>query len=129
MFVADYRPNSLPIDLTDGFPSQYALLFPGESCASADERSGQGPYLSPKQSIWALYCRSMLLWNSCLQLRKLANHSEKAEFSISAWLEASYIEDALDAHQCSTESHLKYMTREHIFKWVDMPNRAESVLT
>ncbi|EJD03209.1 uncharacterized protein FOMMEDRAFT_168239 [Fomitiporia mediterranea MF3/22] len=103
-----------PLDLFISRPENYALLFPGEKRASADE-GHQGPYVSPKQSIWALYCRSMLLWNSCLHLRKLASDSEKAEFSVNAWLEASDIEDALDAHHCSTESHLMYMTREHVF--------------
>lgn len=58
----------------------------------------------------------MLLWNSCLHLRKNASDSDKAEFALNAWLEASDIQDALDAHKCSTESHLMYMTREHVFK-------------
>lgn len=93
---------------------QYALLFPGEKNAPADENGG--PNYSPKQSIWALYCRSMLLWNSCLRLRKSASDTEKAEFAMNAWLEAQEIADALDAHSCSTESHLIYMTREHLFK-------------
>ena len=58
----------------------------------------------------------MLLWNSCLQLHNLASDSEKAEFSVNTWLEAADVEDALDAHHCSSDSHLMYMTREHIFK-------------
>ncbi|KAI5123891.1 hypothetical protein M0805_005707 [Coniferiporia weirii] len=102
-----------PLDLFLSRPENYALLFPGEKSASADEEGG--PNYSPKQSIWALYCRSMLLWNSCLHLRKYASDTDKAEFSLNAWMEASGIQDALDAHKCSTESHLMYMTREHVF--------------
>ncbi|KAH8119434.1 hypothetical protein DFH11DRAFT_1501181 [Phellopilus nigrolimitatus] len=102
-----------PLDLFLSRPENYALLFPGEKGALADESGG--PNYSPKQSIWALYCRSMLLWNSCLHLRKSASDSDKAEFALNAWMEATDIQDALDAHQCSTESHLVYMTREHVF--------------
>nr|QWQ79357.1 Zn 2Cys6 transcription factor [Sanghuangporus sanghuang] len=104
-----------PLDLFISRPENYALLFPGEKRPSSADDGQGGPRWSPKQSIWALYCRSMLLWNSCLHLRKLASDSDKAEFSVNAWLEAADIEDALDAHHCSSESHLMYMTREHIF--------------
>ena len=58
----------------------------------------------------------MLLWNSCLNLRKSASDSEKAEFAMHAWLEAQEIQDGLDFHSCETESHLVYMTKEHLFK-------------
>ncbi len=75
-----------------------------------------GMFSSPKQSVWALYCRSMLLWNSCLRLRKLTSDNEKAEFSMEAWREAQDIQDALESHSCATDSHLTHMTREHLFK-------------
>ena len=58
----------------------------------------------------------MLLWNSCLQLHRSANDSDRAEFALNAWMEAEDIILALDAHKCETESHLMYMTREHVFK-------------
>lgn len=51
-----------------------------------------------------------------LRLRKSASDTDKAEFSMNAWLEAQDVQDALDSHSCSTDSHLIFMTREHLFK-------------
>ena len=116
---------------------QYALLLPGEkhspltyasspssessappySLSSPNNTSPMhaNPYTSPKQSVWALYCRSMLLWNSVQRLDRLEADSDKAEFAMSAWLEAADIQDALEAHSCQRDEHLMYMTREHVF--------------
>jgi len=101
-----------PLDLFLCRPDNYALLFPGEKSAVIER---DGMFSSPKQSVWALYCRSMLLWNSCLRLRKLTSDNEKAEFSMEAWREAQDIQDALESHSCATDSHLTHMTREHLF--------------
>lgn len=113
---------------------QYALLFPGEkysppsyaSSPSSDYSSAGFPLsspirtmsTSPKQTVWALYCRSMLLWNSVQRLHRFNTDAGKAEFVTGAWLEAADIQDALEAHSCRSDEHLMYMTREHVFKSV-----------
>ncbi|TDL24298.1 hypothetical protein BD410DRAFT_786409 [Rickenella mellea] len=104
--------NREPLDLFLIQPENYALLFPGEKSRAGDRNTPQ----SPKQSVWALYCRSMLLWNSCLRLRKgSASDGEKAEFAMQAWLETQEIQDTVDAHICAIDTHLLYMTREYLF--------------
>lgn len=93
---------------------QYALLFPGEKLHLSKE---SGSIQSPKQTVWALYCRSMLLWNGCLRLRKgTASDGDKAEFALQAWMETQEIQDTIDSHICAVDTHLLYMTREYLFK-------------
>lgn len=73
----------------------------------------------PNQSVWALYCRSMLIWNRCLHLRKDTTDAQRAEIAMEAFQEAQAVQDGLDQHlQVTTESHLIYMTWEHLFKYV-----------
>ncbi|KAL0957013.1 hypothetical protein HGRIS_003114 [Hohenbuehelia grisea] len=97
-------------------PSSYCLLFPGEALdrENVTYRSPNDP--SPKESVWALYCRSMLLWNFCNRLRKeVCTEEEKAEFALEAWAEAQAIEDSLDMHTCNLDTSLIYLSREHVF--------------
>ncbi|KAF8883073.1 hypothetical protein CPB84DRAFT_1750754 [Gymnopilus junonius] len=70
--------------------------------------------LSPKESVWALYCRSMLLWNFCNRFRQPSQEEERAEQSHEAFLEVQAIEDSLNAHQCNLDTTLIYTTREYI---------------
>ncbi|THH31408.1 hypothetical protein EUX98_g2788 [Antrodiella citrinella] len=103
-----------PLELELAEPAKYALLFPGE----AYERSAphQIPGQSPKESIWALYCRSMLLWNSCMRQRDTTwTSNERAKFAIEAWAETQAVQDALDMHQCNSDTALMYVCREYLY--------------
>ena len=78
----------------------------------------EGNYRS-SQFLWALYFRSMLIWNKCLRLTTDTRESERAEMCMEAWQDAQAVQDGLDAHLAvTTESHLIYMTWEHLFKCV-----------
>lgn len=71
---------------------------------------------SPKESLWALYCRSMLLWNSCIRQQDSNwTSDEKARFAIDAWGQIALIQDALDMHQCNSETALTYVCREYLY--------------
>ncbi|KIK02612.1 hypothetical protein K443DRAFT_131780 [Laccaria amethystina LaAM-08-1] len=125
-------------------PANYALLFPGE----VFDRVSRPPTaistsLSPKESVWALYCRSLLLWSFCTRddaknfrtrddcTRDAAgsfpnrddvfrtrdgavDEEQKAEDIQETWVEAQAIEDALDWHGCGLEVGVVYMCREII---------------
>ncbi|KAJ8501742.1 hypothetical protein ONZ45_g12033 [Pleurotus djamor] len=100
--------------LTD--PANYALLFPGEVMdrMSPAYRSSDSP--SPKESVWALYCRSMLLWTFCSRLRNEGcTDEEKAEYASESWSETQAIQDSLDMHECNLDTGLLYMTREYLY--------------
>ncbi|KAG1751431.1 uncharacterized protein EDB91DRAFT_1105483 [Suillus paluster] len=103
-----------PTDLFLTDPSNFRLLFPGEvSQRGSNEHKSQ----SPKDSIWALYCRSMLLWNFCTtRLRKnVFSSGETAELALEAWTETLEIQDALDIHTCNLDMALLYMCREYVY--------------
>jgi len=98
--------------LTD--PGNYALLFPGEVSdrSSGNHRSAQ----SPKDSVWALYCRSMLLWNFSTRLSNDSiTDNIKAEYAFEVWVETQAIQDALDTHVCNLDTALLYMCREYLY--------------
>ncbi|KAG6335686.1 hypothetical protein ID866_3392 [Astraeus odoratus] len=102
-------------DVSTFTPNTFRLLFPGEvSERGLPEHKAQ----SPKDSIWALYCRSMLLWCFCTgRLRKNTFASEEtSDLALQAWREAQEIEDALDMHTCNLDMALLYMCREFVFK-------------
>ena len=90
--------------------AQYALLFPGEGLMT------QNP--SSKDTVWALYMRTMLLWHSCVRMRWDPSRADaaKAQFAVAAWLEADRIEHALDAHTCGIERAFLFHGREYLFK-------------
>lgn len=74
---------------------------------------------SAKESVWALYSRAMLLWNSCLRMRgDDASDSDKAAFAVNAWIESTAIEEALDAHTCMCDQAFLYQGREFLFMYV-----------
>ncbi|KAJ1309633.1 hypothetical protein OPQ81_006401 [Rhizoctonia solani] len=94
--------------------ANYALCFPAEIMIR------QSPSLvhSPKESVWALYGRAMLLWNSCLMLRKKSarmTDAQRAEFAVNVWLETNTIEEALNRHTCSFERNSLFQGREYLF--------------
>ncbi|KAF9049535.1 hypothetical protein BDZ89DRAFT_1154415 [Hymenopellis radicata] len=95
-------------DLFLADPSNYALLFSGESITTPD---------SSKETIWALFDRSFLLWHGCARMRysTTASESEKAQFAVKAWLEADAIETNLNRHICEIERSFIFQAREYVF--------------
>ncbi|KAI0338268.1 hypothetical protein BDW22DRAFT_1415626 [Trametopsis cervina] len=100
-----------PIELYLTEPSNYAILFPGEAYART-----QPSQVSPKDSVWALYCRSMLLWTSCIRQREDTwTMEDRATFAARAFVETGCIQDALEMHCCNADNSLMYLTREYIY--------------
>jgi hypothetical protein len=97
---------------------QFALLFPGEVMDRISPAYRTTDSLSPKESVWGLYCRSMLLWNFCNRFRTPSQDEERAEQAQDAFLEAQALEDSLNSHQCNLDTTLIYTTREYIHKCV-----------
>ena len=95
---------------------QYALLFPGESLTRADDSPAVPP--PAKDSVWALYMRAMLLWNSCIRMRSDSTFpdADKAQFALTAWNELDVIEETLDRHTCGIERSFLFQGREMLFK-------------
>ncbi|KAE9405655.1 hypothetical protein BT96DRAFT_915878 [Gymnopus androsaceus JB14] len=94
-------------------PGNYALLFSGESIC-------RSPSLSPsaaKDTVWALYDRSFLLWHICARVRTDTSMSdvEKGQFAVKAWLETDAIEKALNKHTCGIEKAYIFQGREYLF--------------
>ncbi|OJT03184.1 hypothetical protein TRAPUB_6232 [Trametes pubescens] len=108
----DWEPQHLWIK--DPSNDQYALLFPGESIAPPGTLS----VASSKDSVWALYIRTLLLWHSSLRMRSdvRMSNADRAQYSISVWLEVDNIEDTLDRHSCSIETGFLAQVREILFK-------------
>ncbi|KAI0829772.1 hypothetical protein BC628DRAFT_1477485 [Trametes gibbosa] len=105
-----------PVELTLADPANYALLFPGEAheCMPGNRQvSGQ----SPKDSVWALYCRSMLLWNSCNWIHRADSlpSEQRARFAIHVFQETRSIQEALDMHVCNLDTGLMYVCREYLY--------------
>jgi hypothetical protein len=77
--------------------------------------------LSPKESIWALYCRSMLLWNFSNRLRKddsRANGEDEGQLALKASSEAQGILDLFDMHTCELDPELLSISREYLYGYV-----------
>ena len=125
LFMMDPRNVSAPVfrrainsNLHVSLELQYALLFPGESLTRVDGSPDTPP--PSKDSVWALYMRAMLLWNSCIRLRtdtSLAD-TDKAQFALAAWTEIDAIEEALERHTCGIERSFLFQGRELLFKCV-----------
>jgi hypothetical protein len=93
--------NRDPPNLFLSNPKNYAILFPGEVMDRVSPIYRSSDSLSPKESVSALYCRSMLLWNFCSRLRTDPSNSEDmGEIALDAWAETQSIQDSLDAHVC-----------------------------
>lgn len=89
---------------------QYTSLFPGEV---SDQLSGRHQSLqSPKDSVWALYCHSMLLCNfsTCLSSDSISSNM-KAEYTIEVWVETQSILDEVDTPVCNLHTALLYVLR------------------
>ena len=100
--LAKQRPGLTPL--------QVAVLFPGESIFSP---GGQ----HSKDTVWALYMPSLLLWNGCVHMRNDANmaDAEKAQYAMDAWMEIDMIEAALNRHTCNIERTFLFVSRDYLF--------------
>ncbi|KAG5637497.1 hypothetical protein H0H81_004370 [Sphagnurus paluster] len=108
--------NRDPPDFFMTNPSNYAILFPGEVLdrVSPAYRSSASP--STKESIWALYSRSMLLWSFTNRLRSMnTSNDEKVELVYEAWNEIQSLQDSLLIHDCNLDTTLLYMCREYVY--------------
>ncbi|KAJ7589893.1 hypothetical protein C8J56DRAFT_936442 [Mycena floridula] len=105
-----------PPDLFLTDPSNFSLLFPGQVLdrIALNYRSAESH--SPKESVWALYCRSMLLWCFCYRCRddETCGLEDKSEFAQEGWNESQAILDSLDMHGCNLDTSIMYMTREYV---------------
>lgn len=113
--VAPVLVSSLTIPSRPVLHKQYALLFPGESLTTSPFHVSN---ISGKETVWALYLRAELLWNSCLRLRydTSAPDEEKAERAMKVWLETEAIDEALNRHSCGVERACLFVGREYLFK-------------
>ncbi|KAG7091633.1 hypothetical protein E1B28_010654 [Marasmius oreades] len=97
-------------------PANWALLFPGEVLDrdSPSYRNANSP--SPKESVFALYCRSMLLWVFChYRLARCTDQELQAEYAQEALGESKFLQESLDFHICNLDTGLIYLTREYIY--------------
>lgn len=110
---ANVRVSSLVCRQFTHVIPQFALLFEGETLS-------RSPNQQSKDTIWALYDRSFLLWHSCCRMRNDLQKpdADKAQFALTAWLEADAIEAALNRHTCNLERNFIFQGREYLFKLV-----------
>ncbi|KAI0045994.1 hypothetical protein FA95DRAFT_1494741 [Auriscalpium vulgare] len=91
--------------------SNYQLLFPGEYY---QRLMTAAPY-SGKDTVWALFCRSLLLWNVCVRFQDESIHMDrKVQLAIQTFVEIGAVERLLDTHICNIDTALIYMCREFI---------------
>ncbi|KAF6765530.1 hypothetical protein DFP72DRAFT_204488 [Ephemerocybe angulata] len=96
-------------------PRSYELLFPGEVNDALEPAFNHSDGLTTKESVWALYCRSMLLWNFCNRFRHLHSTEDEgiSDELAEALSEAQTIDESLDMHKCNLDTLLIYTTREY----------------
>ncbi|KAG8999349.1 hypothetical protein FRB94_006212 [Tulasnella sp. JGI-2019a] len=112
------------LDLYVSKPENIALLFSGED--NYTSLPDVDTTYSGKESHWALWSRTMLLWFACIRRASrgylntplpvvsdsppLINEggSADADFSMQTWIETVAIENALDSHSCASEQAVMY---------------------
>ncbi|KAI0642522.1 hypothetical protein C8Q79DRAFT_916795 [Trametes meyenii] len=102
---AEWEPHHLWIK----DPSNYALLFPGESLASSISETPSQTLATSKDSVWALYIRALLLWHGSQRARG------DPQYAQDAWAETNKIEAALERHSCMVETGFCLKMREVLF--------------
>ncbi|KAH9993709.1 hypothetical protein BJV74DRAFT_770667 [Russula compacta] len=102
------------IDLFMIEPSNYSILFPGETLFPSHAHLNS---MGGKDTVWALYIRTMLLWNSCVRMRHITSISDldMSVFAMGAWIETEAIEEALNRHTCRVERAFFFHPRELLF--------------
>ncbi|KAG9034438.1 hypothetical protein FRB95_013235 [Tulasnella sp. JGI-2019a] len=127
------------LDLHAAKPENYALLLPGEELYAT--RPEVDTSFSGKESTWALYGRTMLLWYACVSqiaaIKMAAPISffngnmngglsftpeqlavagpDHVDFALRAWMETLAIEESLNEHTCDGEKATLYQAREYLF--------------
>ncbi|KAJ6571274.1 hypothetical protein B0H19DRAFT_1129612 [Mycena capillaripes] len=102
-------------------PANYAILFPGEVIDRVSPAYCSPNSPSPKESVWALYCRSLLLWNFCNRLLSQPGPRTPQQVDVEAdalqesWNEAQAIQDSLEIHVCNYETGVTYLCQEYIY--------------
>ncbi|KAI0741707.1 hypothetical protein C8Q80DRAFT_1195731 [Daedaleopsis nitida] len=95
------------LDLYIGDHASYSLLFPGDTLC----RAGLAPV--PRDNVWNLCLRAMLLWHAAIRCRnnQKLGAQERTQFATGAWLEADAIEATLGRHSCDTFGVITWQTR------------------
>ncbi|KAJ7121672.1 hypothetical protein C8R44DRAFT_786662 [Mycena epipterygia] len=104
-------------------PANYTILFPGEITDRVSPAYCSPNSPSSKESVWALYCRSLLLWNFCNRLFSQPQPGNKAPQQVDdeaealqeSWNEAQAIQDSLEMHICNYETGVTYLCQEYIY--------------
>ncbi|KAJ7217481.1 hypothetical protein C8J57DRAFT_1095861 [Mycena rebaudengoi] len=119
--ATSFRTECIALARTDGCaglalcePANYLILFPNE----VYDRGVKGG-THPKNALWALYCRSMLVANFCANIASLRadtrdEKDERAELLQDCWNEVRDIADALDIHVCNLHTAVTYLCRENV---------------
>ncbi|PCH40106.1 hypothetical protein WOLCODRAFT_98280 [Wolfiporia cocos MD-104 SS10] len=115
MLVAGYTSYNAAyafpqLDLYIMEPSNFRLLFLGESLFPSTCEAA-------KESVWSLYVRSMLLWNSCVRMRSdpTMSNADKSQYAMDTWLEINAIEEAFSRHSCEIERTFLFVSRDYLF--------------
>lgn len=107
-----------PVNFWLADPGNYALSFPGEvidRVSSSFGAESAESLVSPKESVWALYCRSMLLFNFCTRLIwGNLGAEDKSEFATEIMNETMSLQDSLDAHSCNINTPIMLRCQELI---------------
>jgi len=96
------------------FIPQYTLFFPGEYLCKTTVFK---PH-KPKESIWALHCRTNLLWVACHRLKDSVKGNSGHQLVQEAWKELEEIEAAQNWHTCLPANGLMFIGREQVNKYV-----------
>ncbi|KAF7288605.1 Zn(2)-C6 fungal-type domain-containing protein [Mycena indigotica] len=97
--------------------TSYALFFPTEIADQISPAFSRPDGPSPKESIWALHCRILLLWNFSRRVAKASLSSDvdlDSDALHESWSEAQAIEDSLELHVCNYDTGILYMSHEFV---------------
>jgi len=104
-------------ELSFATPDKFGLFFPGEALF----KTGRYPVStlhSPKESIWAIASRCMLLFQSCdmhSRTSPQANDTTKAMFAFDAWAEVKSLEEAIQEHTCLHGPGYQFLSKQYLF--------------
>jgi len=108
------------------FPYQFGLFVPGDVIDHPAVTNCTSDSLSQKESVWALYCTSMLLWNFCNRFRKPREDDEQAEQANEAFLCSFYKSECLSVSSPQTSMLLTFLA---IISPIFEANQTSAMLT
>ncbi|KDQ09246.1 hypothetical protein BOTBODRAFT_37153 [Botryobasidium botryosum FD-172 SS1] len=119
---ADYVDGGYVSGLSFLQPSKFGLLFPGETILRTFH-SHVPSLASPKESPWALFYRSMLLYHACAALACDPRNGGMrydlvfmAQFARKALAEVDLLENLLKEHTCPADPNYKWLSAQyHVF--------------